>query len=565
MSEDTWGPLPHLAQLLACAPEGPPPDDKTWCLAVQRYGGLWGAYTRGIWPPHVGPPALGGHKFAWRSLWRWIPDLLRRLFSQLDTPQAGLDDFISAMIECHAWLGSQNLRAAQRWFSPLWQSFPLELTAVTQRGLAWSLYAYALTQRGAEKAILPAGADDFDTLNDEATLGDCVAVHLCVERLVDYAGRRLAPNVPDDPEPERRGGGLRSSRFLSVYPYLVARANVLGVSSWLSALTRLVEASPLTQMIYLDAIARVAERSRFGHLSRIGRTGEKVTAWGEMWLSHLARSVVGAVLSDPPALELVRYWEERARELTAPATKWARKTGAKPDDYPELEQAHNAYTAARNTYPDQYRTRITILPRLLGLREGDSGSPYLPLRALDMLVRRSVASSGDTLAKQWKTAQEELSAVLARDVLFASPTRMGRLLALYGKEGAVDERSPLGPVGAGYEAVIRLLFGQEWREEASAAPRTDPVRQAVETLLTPPSIGASVGRVPADDDVRAVASEAGLTFQAAKRLVTRFYETGVEFPFPTPNDRGLPPVDILTEILAEVTNAAEAVTEEEAI
>ena len=560
MSEDSWGPLPRLAQLLDCIPDHPRSNEKTWHEAVEYYDGLWGAYTRGTFPD-VSRPVREKVK---TGLWQQIVDWLRSLFPQDDPEFAGLDDLRPAMVECHAWLGAQNLHAARCWFAPLWQSCPLDLTAVTQRGLAWSLYAYALSQSGAETSKLPPGTDDYNKLNNRATLGDCIAVHLCVERLVDYAGKRFDSDRVD-PEPERRGGGLRSHRFLTVYPYLKARAGILGASGWLAALDRLIEASPLTQMIYLDVIDQVSKEVDFGHLSLAGRAAKNPTAWGELWLSNLARSIVGAVLSPPRELEVARYWEERERDLREPASRWAQRTGNQPEEYRKLAAASQKRKNAEDAYAGQYIDRAASLPRLLGLSDKDRGSPFLTLRTLDMLLRWTLASRKDAFKAQWEEARSMFPTSFPREILFLSPSAMRkRVKRAFGGDDTGEE-PPIGPMGAAYYAVFRLFFGRIW-SEAAAKPSWNGAghkaeRKSVETLFRELNGCSFAEEAPSDEALESAAAESGLTFQAAKRLVSRFHKTSVELPFPPPNDAGLPPKGILREMFDQAAGEGQSETE----
>ncbi len=539
---ESWGPLPRLADLLDSPPAGPPEDDRSWWQAAERYGGLWAAYSRPSWPQALRPPAHPSPR----------PGLMTRLLKRRKAPirpSQGLEALIREMVACHAWLGSQNLRAAQHWFSPLWQTCPTELAVLTQSGLAWSVLASRLRPRrkitGMNDVLRLAAS--LPPLDEDATLGDFLALHLSLERLVDEAGRVFAAGLREGTQ--RCLGGLRSRRFLTVYPDLVVRARSLGATGWLKILERLVGVSPLTQAIYPDLLGLAQEDAHFGPLSRPGRQGRAWPSWGELWLTLLARTVVAAVSSPPPALELLLHAQEEVQKATAAATRRARRDERPIEEYPPLVKAEKALQEARDLSAQQERQRPALLTRILGQTRQDPGSPFLALRTMDMLVRGSVASADKALRAQWARAEPSMPRrMLARDLAFAGPSEVAQLIRQYRQERGEDAPALFGSRGAGFGAVVDLLLPERWSHEE---------RPYLQVLLDPPTMGDCAGRPGREflesPQWQSAVAEAGLEDAAARRLVDRYYNVPVHLPLTPPHDAGFSPAEVLALIRKVVT------------
>ncbi|HEX3045587.1 MAG TPA: hypothetical protein VHY08_12585 [Bacillota bacterium] len=571
MENNQWGPIPELVELLDHHPDELPDDDKTWRLAALRYGGLWGACFWDIWPDNLRPPAISRYmdalpkdgvqqqssaKTQGHYPFSPVEGKVRR------KDEIGDHNTLPELLErCHAWLGAQNLDGVRSWFTPWWRYCPYELVGVSQRGFAWVIAAYRLTIN--EKVQFP--DISMYRLDEKATLGDCLAVHLCIERLLKEKGLQLGLDKKMKPEPERYWGGLRSQYFLAVYPYLGPRAEQLGISRWLKNFNRLIEASPLTQLIYPDLLEHLGEQAHFGHLTLIVPSGkevgqaeqaeqakqaEQVSQWGEMWLSQLARSVVGALISDPPALEKVRYCEERIRRLQEKAKQWWRPGRAKSDSNPEIVKAQKALEQAKAEYSGQYRQRLTMLPHLLGLKEDDQGSPFLSMRFFDMLIRLSVTQNQKAITEQL-TKMLKSPWMPVSNLIFAPPAEFQQYFNALND----GERTSWGECGAGYEAVERTLFREGLRRDAEPKTLSAAEQMAIEKLLTPPLIGSPNNEPPAESSIREKAKQSGLTFEAAQRLMVTFNDIGICLSFSNPDLRGPSPRLILDSILATVINA----------
>ncbi len=447
------------------------------------------------------------------------------------------------MVACHAWLGARNLEAAARWFSPLWQSCPVELARLTGRGVLWSTLASRLDpyRRPADWKHAARLAPGLPPLDQEATLGDCLALHLALERLVELAGQRFGAGLPEGSE--RCGGGLRSPGFLSRHPDLLVRSRSLGCAGWMEALAHLVARSPLTLAIYPDLLGPVGPEVLLGPLSTPGRQGRSQTRWGDRWLALLARSVVGAILSPPPAHEKVLHLEQELQGALNRAARRSRRND-EPGAGPLVARAEAALLQAREEMARQRRERVAILARVLGRDPRDPGSPFLALRTLDMLLRSLLASAGMNMRAQWLRAEPGLpQETLARDLLFASPAEVSALLQRLRAERGAQAPALFGTSGAGFSAVVEALFPERWGPEE---------RESLARLLTPPPLGPHPGPPPREffDSPEGIelAEQADLDPQAARRLVDRFYRAEVPLPLSAPHDSSLSPGEILARI-----------------
>lgn len=524
-----WGPLPRLVHLLDSAPPGRGRVEPDGWQAAERFGGLWAMISSADWPEAPDRPPSR------------LRTRLERFWKRQGT--ATRTEMIRQMVACHAWLGARNLQAAVRWFSPLWQSCPVELTRLTGRGVACAALASRLdpNRRPAEWKKAARLAASLPALDEAATVGDCLALHLALESLVERAGRHFRAGSPDGSE--RCGGGLRSTRFLVLYPDLLVRSRSLGCGRWMDATRPLFARSPLTLAVYPDILGEAGSEVFLGPLSRPGRHGPSQTRWGDRWLALLARSVVGAILSPPPAHEQVIHLEEELQRVLNRAVRKTRRR-AEPGGDSLVSRAETALTRAREDLARQRRERVAILVRVLGRHPQDPGSPFLALRTLDMLVRSLVASAEKNLRAQWIRAEPELPQdTLARDLLFASPAEVSRLLhRIRGQRGA-EAPALFGNSGAGFAAVVDTLFPERWGSEE---------RESLAALLTPPRLGPHPGQPPRtfleSSEGIDLADQADLELQAARRLVERYHGVEVPLPFPPPHDCSLSPGEILDRI-----------------
>jgi len=185
---------------------------------------------------------------------------------------------------------------------------------------------------------------------------------------------------------------------------------------------------------------------------------------------------------------------------------------------------------------------------VLGRHPQDPGSPFLALRAMDMLVRSLVASADKALRAQWIRAEPGLPQdTLARDLLFAGPSEVSRFLHRVRGEGGAEAPALFGTSGAGFAAVVDTLFPERWGPDE---------REALAALLTPPSLGPHPGRPPRafldSPEGADLVDQADLELQAARRLVERYHGVEVPLPFAPPHDCSLSPGEILARIRATV-------------
>jgi hypothetical protein len=204
-----------------------------------------------------------------------------------------------------------------------------------------------------------------------------------------------------------------------------------------SALLGLLDASPMTRALYLDQVAPGTEPPDITPL---------VTGCGEWWVSHLSRSLLGALLSPP------------------------------------VGQSH--------------LTRLLTLAALFRTPDDDRALRLrvLQVRLLDMLVRQLFLSSTGALRADWERARSTLTPEGGfQEVLAAAPhhlalTKESPVFGAFEKTlfGGPSGRLMVG-LGEDEQALIRLLLDPalaqlEERQDAVAGG-LDMEPAAVHTLL----------------------------------------------------------------------------------
>jgi hypothetical protein len=402
-----WGPFPELARQLGGAAPG--------LERAEDLGGLWGLPIPG-WPatlpvprPQPRPPA-SFRELASQSL-RWLLHLRSAAARPIDP-----EELTRLLLRCHLWLGLRNLRSIAPLFGPGAEDLPAGVFTVSPKALAWTLLAMDFAERGRGTPLPPAryapGAGDPP--------GDALSLHLHVEDLVERAASRLRIS-PSPAPPWRQPGGLRKASFLRAYPLLEQlRRGPMG--SWKQAIDAFIAASPLTQLVYLDILGKLPAPELLDGLLRPGRPTptapgfDPEVGWRELWLSLLARSLAGAVLSPPPLEE--RWRAAEARERGPAAT-------VKPSA--EAESA----AALRSQLEEQYLQRLALLAGLVrpAADSGRAAPVYFHLRMLDMLVRHLVTASGEAMEEQWHSSGESSGRRRTFNALLGEGAAPGKALA----------------------------------------------------------------------------------------------------------------------------------------
>jgi hypothetical protein len=443
-----WGPFDHLARLLEAA--APPESAFPWAVPVGR--GVWQAYlcapdpeAETLWPPGlVAPRVVATPPVKVRPCWQFW----RRRPRERPRPNPGTRREVGeALVACYGWLAG---RALQR-VLPAWAPFlsqdelPSDLGIVSERAVAWTLYARALDVGG--PAALPA-AKDVPAPGACLTPGDGLCLNLWVEELVQGLPAQLGLPVPAQAIVP---GGLR--REECVQGFLALRgAGSPQAAAWLAALGRLVAASPLTQLVYGDVIGDVIEGVCAPPVYAALVAPAGCDWWHDLWYSVLARSLLGA-LASPPCGHAA--WVVAGGQL-------ARLEAAPPINRRQHADLARGYWDLTQKRWTEYQARLLRLGALFRSPETQQGKPgplaYLHVRLLDMLVRRVVSEAVPDLQKM---RQQRLS------------------------QGALPSASGLlePEAGPAFTALGRLLCGEPLTQFVTCSSESDP-RAALEALVT---------------------------------------------------------------------------------
>lgn len=356
-------------------------------------GGVWplAARQRFEWPaalhvpdppapvPARAPPAgCAGVAMGW----------LRRGKPPVAPRQPLPDELDRWLITGEASIARNNLEKIGPWFTPFWNDAPAELAAISEQGLLWVLAVRRLRERGPEHvddvlAEIPPDAD----LASRTTAGDCAAIHFLIEDLIaelpPMAGFTVRPSSIREP------GGLRAPETLRNVPALRAHA-----AEWARAIDALVARSPLTQLVYTDLFDAGRDPAAFAALFRSPKHDPSM----ELWISHLARSLIAACASPAPSEELrLDALAAVQREAEAPESIWSlfrRRPRESPRDRFAAEEARCR---------TEYGHRIASMGALTG------GSLHFHVRFLDMLVRRIAVECSEEIVRGWQRNTDRLA------------------------------------------------------------------------------------------------------------------------------------------------------------
>jgi hypothetical protein len=491
-----WGPVPALARCRGIAGR-----------LHGRAGGLWlaGAESAfpGLWPDELAstPPPSGGVG--------WLARLGRRLWPRTPpgTAAAGLPAPSPELIAVHGWLAQRNAAASLRWSAPLWRRAPVPLAAISEQGILWCLAAFRVERRRPFAAALIQELP----LNTPATPGDCVALHLLIEELVPAVIARL--RLQPRPSPGRRPGGLRSQAFMSAWPALMLQSDPFlpnwlaqglflfsAVRHWRRVLERLIAVSPLTRLVYADLISPVHHGFPWppapapGRLSGAATSLQARTLFGspdpdgrwhaftDLWISHLARSALAAMLGPPASFELL---QDAEAVLTSQERLWPMGSIRR------LVAARSRRDRLVHAVNEEYVTRLAWLDGTLAQND------YFRLRFLDMLVRQIVAELSGPIGVEWARIGATAD-VEARDhFFFPGPQQHGPWCLL---------------------RFAQVLFGRHGLA-GLAAGRVPALRRMLLALL------------PAGEpDAGELAARSGMPQRYCAALLARYGAQGVELP-----------------------------------
>ncbi|HXM46104.1 MAG TPA: hypothetical protein VN924_33035, partial [Bryobacteraceae bacterium] len=174
-------------------------------------------------------------------------------------------------------------------------------------------------------------------------------------------------------------------------------------------LDRLVAASPLTRLVYADLLSNLAAPSTFsGLFYGFSFTGDAIAAlapfrpgsgalgsdWLDLWMSLVARSLAGAVLSPSRLEEAVHAAERNVNEARSKAAgRYPRREPVSSD--PEVKAALAELTSLQAQAKAAHAERMNSLPDMV------RSNPAFRMRFNDMLVRRIAAERAPEIRQRW--------------------------------------------------------------------------------------------------------------------------------------------------------------------
>jgi hypothetical protein len=513
-------PVPELARQLSGVVPGSPRDSTRVLHTARKYGGIWGLSLQHRWPR-----SLAAQESESRGLLsRWI-SFFRDLFGW--TVPRDPQGLTGALARTQEALTRRNLEFLVGLVFPGAHQVPLELAEVSPRGMVWALVAQALIEQQSGALEVAREALQQETLDARANPGDLLCLHRIIENLVRWAGTCATGTSEHSDCPTRQQGGLRTPTFLRVYPALI-RQRTRAAQRWARILDALIAASPLTQFIYADVLGQPLSREG---LDRLCQLGPEPGGWQELWLAHLARSLVAVLHSPTPSWEDRQRAEqhrlilERRAELWVWACRqrWLFPRNVPVESYPGLVAARREVQTLANRCREEYASRLELLAA--GLTGGELGLRALHYRTLDMLVRDHVLACLPAMLADWRNAFARDPFPIASEVLF-------------------DEQSTT------FDRFVGFLLGCPARQ-LSQRPLLGAQREALTRLLDPAPILDQPGP-GSTETLPAFAKHLGVPEVLVRRLRARFEEEscGVHLPCQPPHEtRGGPPRTILANWL----------------
>lgn len=526
------GPIPRLVKLLALAASKP--GASSWSQAVESAGGLWEASVIGrgddFWPAEL---RQAGYRWTeWAGIFRAMVANLRQIGDS--TRRWDGAQWFETLTDCHAWLARGNLHALAPKFLPFWRDLPWPLLDISYQGVVWALGVYTFQTLGPQ--TIERMAPLLQTTGGRPTAGDLISLHLLLENLVCGLAERFRLKLPTV-FGQRRMGGLRSERFIGSYLALGQAPEGSPAANCFRQMHRLIALSQLTQLVYLDVIRRSLldaqpDRDLLPRLNGLTESAQqegvqqKTALWRELWLSHLARSLLAACFGPPPSFEIWQTAEQQSEQIEAEVrAKLMRKrrhqvttvmSAAAASISQEVSQ-HPLVQAARakcDTLKEAMRQES--LERWETVAAWFSGCEYFKLRFLDMMARQVASDEAPRMKERWPG--------LIRENVEPLPPIPRLIFFLEGNDGFC------------FQAFETLLLGaQEETKRRKSPPDNEHGRCR----------DAWTGLLPAGLNEAEISRQAGVTEWAARRLVSRYDRGYVALPFP--DERGDAPAQIFAE------------------
>jgi hypothetical protein len=546
-----WQPIAKLAQQLSQTSQSMNAGALPWNHAVIHAEGVWQAYAHqqsaawppSLWLPRPNPPrpVVPARQPFWKRIFRfWQRPRSAPAPLILAPPIMQPPALATSLTACYTSLSAQILQQTTQWFSPYWTELPAELAVVSERAVIWALYAWALQGKQTDAILqdpfLP--ATKYAVAVDSRP-GDAFCLHINLEQIMqsllsEWQIRQNTPTI------QLRPGGLRTESFLHAYAALSSPHAPPEAQVWRKAVDRLIEGSPLTQLVYVDLVgghrlpAACADVVRM----RLHETADqdllrRQEEWRNLWYAQLARCLLGALLNEAPVCAELQEAEQRLRSLESLARtkpqEPRRQRNAKQRGFigdinaklPELRQQCHALRRKRAT---QYLERVERISSLFQDAQGNRRCTYLQMRLLDMLLRHVVTQAMPAMLEEWRRLDPETKPWARTELFNAGGACFNTLTATLLGYAAFDD--------------FLSLLAQEQKQS---------LRRNLEILLD----------LPQPTDLLQRASEAGVGENAAARGWARFSGEpvgGIPLPLPAPNDLAPAPQALLDDWLPLLLN-----------
>jgi hypothetical protein len=499
-TNNEWGVFPELTRLLIkytrqqpdLVPSFPSQRNGVWDVYTQHLGAMWGRAYR----PVVDVP-FPFEYFARRS---FVRSLLRQRYDQKEFHQ----QLKVLLVQAHAWL----LQRSANWLGMgLTRHVPLSFARVSQKGIACTLYAYALSDKYLRRILPPFASCGPQSLDADAECGDLIVQHLNIEHLMDVVQKTLSLRLL--PLGEKSAcGGLRTGKFLQVYAALQRRSRNDQARWWLERIHELVQHSPLTNLIYADVLDPPVPLRSEVFLPLI-------TNRDAFWQGQLTRSLLGMSISPVPAFAGLQSLREEIRKLerrldAIPHEGW-RSRLKRWHIQRRCQRVQADLQTSQIVVARQYASRFQLLADVFAVSTDpsenvpvDPAHTKLQVAFLDMFVRYIVMVSAGDMQSEWPRIQKTL-------YLPTDPARFH----LFQRNCKT------------YSSVVELLFHQEQaelREIWGICPAE--VRMTTRTMLT---------RIMQPD----------LELITDTEIYKQFNDEAIELPFEPPNHEGDAPRVVL--------------------
>lgn len=545
-----WQPIAKLAQQLSQTSQSMNAGALPWNHAVIHAEGVWQAYAHqqsAAWPPSLRlprpnppapspPPVVPARQPFWKRIFRfWQRPRSAPAPIILTPPIMQPPALATSLTACYTSLNAQILQQATQWFSPYWTELPAELAVVSECAVIWTLYAWALQGKQTDvilqEPFLP--ATKYAVAVDSRP-GDAFCLHINLEQTMQslISEWQIQQNIPTI---QLRPGGLRTESFLRTHAALSSPHAPPEAQAWYKAVDRLIEGSPLTQLVYVDLVSSYRLPDACADVVRmrlpatanqdIGRKEE----WRDLWYAQLARCLLGALLSEAPvfaelqeAERLLHHIESRLQEPYQQRNSKQRRTMDKINT--KLSETRQQCDVLRRKRATQYLQRLERVSSLFQDVQGNRRCTYLQTRLLDMLLRHVVTQAMPTMVDEWRRLDPETNPWAHTELFNEGGACFNTFIAtLFGN--------------ASFDAFLSLLT-QEQKQS---------LRRNLEILFD----------LPRPDDLPQWASEAGVRENAATRGWALFSGEpvgGIPLPLPAPNDLAPAPQSLLADWLPLLLN-----------